>query len=191
MYEEFRRLYPYPEVGDTLISVVGSIGRTAEYTGKDEYFQDSNVVWLKTDGSINKKFLKISYQVINSKCDTQNEGLIKCMRAINRVAIQVKNRKIDEAEIQEYMKTGKTELPKDFKEIMDQQIQDFVDKVYRYQTECGYSLDMVPVYFVGGGAVVMRNFGRYQQSNIHYVLDVKANAKGFETMAKIALRSGR
>ena len=127
----------------------------------------------------------------NSKCDTQNEGLIKCMRAINRVAIQVKNRKIDEAEIQEYMKTGKTELPKDFKEIMDQQIQDFVDKVFRYQTECGYSLDMVPVYFVGGGAVVMRNFGRYQQSNIHYVLDVKANAKGFETMAKIALRSGR
>lgn len=64
MYEEFRRLYPYPEVGDTLISVVGSIGRTAEYTGKDEYFQDSNVVWLKTDGSINKKFLKIAYQVI-------------------------------------------------------------------------------------------------------------------------------
>lgn len=134
---------------------------------------------------------RLGYKPDNSKCDTQNEGLIKCMRAINRVAIQVKNRKIDEAEIQEYMKTGKTELPKDFKEIMDQQIQDFVDKVYRYQTECGYSLDMVPVYFVGGGAVVMRNFGRYQQSNIHYVLDVKANAKGFETMAKIALRSGR
>lgn len=64
VYEEFRRLYPYPEVGDTLISVVGSIGRTAEYTGKDEYFQDSNIVWLKTDENINKKFLKISYQVI-------------------------------------------------------------------------------------------------------------------------------
>lgn len=64
-YEEFKRLYPYPEVGDILISVVGSIGKTAEYTGKDEYFQDSNVVWLKTDGHINKKFLKTSYQVIN------------------------------------------------------------------------------------------------------------------------------
>jgi plasmid segregation protein ParM len=127
----------------------------------------------------------------NSKCDTQNEGLIRCMREINRVAVQVKNRKIDEADIQEYMQTGKTELPKDFKAIMDQQIQKFVDKVYRYQTECGYSLDMIPVYFVGGGAVVMRNFGKYQQPNIHYVLDVKANAKGFETMARIALKSGR
>ncbi|MCI5730534.1 MAG: hypothetical protein MR304_03175 [Eubacterium sp.] len=42
-----------------------------------------------------------------------------------------------------------------------------MDKVYRYQTECGYSPDMMSVYFVGGGAVVMRNFGRYQHSNIH------------------------
>ena len=64
IFEEYRELYPYPEIGDTLISVVGSIGRTAEYVGKEEYFQDSNVVWLKTNGSINKKFLKLSYQVI-------------------------------------------------------------------------------------------------------------------------------
>ena len=33
--------------------------------GEDEYFQDSNVVWLKTDNHIDKKFLKVSYQVIN------------------------------------------------------------------------------------------------------------------------------
>lgn len=64
IFEEYKELYPYPEVGDILISAVGSIGRTAEYTGKDEYFQDSNVVWLKTDDKINKKFLKVSYQVI-------------------------------------------------------------------------------------------------------------------------------
>ena len=66
--------------------------------------------------------LIVSKKPDNSKCDTQNEGLIKCMRAIKRVAVQVKNRKIDEAGIQEYIKTGKTELTKDFKEIMDQQI---------------------------------------------------------------------
>lgn len=65
IFEEYKRLYPYPENGDILISAVGSIGRTAEYTGKDEYFQDSNVVWLKTDNSINKKYLKIFYQVID------------------------------------------------------------------------------------------------------------------------------
>ena len=127
----------------------------------------------------------------NSKCDTQNEGLIKCMRAINRISVQLKNRKLDESDIQDYFMTGKTELPSDYKEIMDMQIQEFVDKVCAYQMECGYNFDMLPIYFVGGGAIVMKNFGKYQQSNIHYVLDVKANAKGFETMARIALRSGR
>lgn len=64
-------------------------------------------------------------------------------------------------------------------------------KEKKMEGRLGYSLDMMPVYFVGGGAVVMRNFGKYQQSNIQHVLDVKANAKGFETMARIALRSGR
>lgn len=127
----------------------------------------------------------------NSKCDTQNEGLIKCMRSINRESVQIMNHKIDESDIQEYMMTGRTNLPTDYKNIMDQQIRTFVDKVYRYQMECGYNLDMIPVYFVGGGAVVMRNFGEHQGNNIHYVLDVKANAKGFEMMARIALRSGR
>ena len=47
-----------------MISVVGSIGRTAVYTGKDEYFQDSNIVWLKTNGNINKKYLRTAYDVI-------------------------------------------------------------------------------------------------------------------------------
>ena len=64
IFEEYKLLYPYPEMGDILISAVGSVGRTAEYTGEDEYFQDSNVVWLKTDNSIDKKYLKVFYQVI-------------------------------------------------------------------------------------------------------------------------------
>ena len=46
----------------------------------------------------------------STKCDTQNEGLIRCMRSINRLAVQVKNHKIDEADIQEYMITGRTLL---------------------------------------------------------------------------------
>lgn len=126
----------------------------------------------------------------STKCDTQNEGLIRCMRSINRLAVQVKNHKIDEADIQEYMITSRTSLPDEYKELMDQEINEFVNKVYRYQIECGYNLDMMPVYFVGGGAIVMKNFGKHQP-NFHYVLDVKANAKGFEKMARIALNNGR
>ena len=65
----------------------------------------------------------------STKCDTQNEGLIRCMRSINRLAVQVKNHKIDEADIQEYMITGRTALPDEYKELMDQEIYEFVNRL--------------------------------------------------------------
>ena len=169
----------YPQCYAAVAGMLGSFGKKALVIDIGSWTVDSMLV-------VNKK-------PDNSKCDTQNEGLIRCMRTINRIAVQVKNRKIDEADIQEYMMTGKTELSEEYREIMEQQIREFVDKVYRYQTECGYNMDMMPVYFVGGGAIVMKNFGRQGDNpNIHYVLDVKANAKGFETMARLALKnSGR
>jgi type I restriction enzyme, S subunit len=64
LFEEYKAKFPYPEVGDILISASGSIGRTVEYTGKDEYFQDSNIVWLKHDERLNNSFLKQFYLIV-------------------------------------------------------------------------------------------------------------------------------
>ena len=55
------------------------------------------------------------------------------------------------------------------------EIEDFVDKVYNSIREFGYNLKTTPIVFVGGGAVVMKNFGSHDAKNISYNLDVKAN----------------
>lgn len=58
LYEKYKLLYPYPEKGDVLISAAGTIGKTVIFDGKDSYFQDSNIVWLKVDKEvIDRKFL--------------------------------------------------------------------------------------------------------------------------------------
>ena len=64
LFEEFKAKYPYPDKGDILISASGSIGRTVEFTGENEYFQDSNIVWLKHDKSIINPFLRHLYSVV-------------------------------------------------------------------------------------------------------------------------------
>jgi len=64
LFEEYKSKYPYPDKGDLLISASGSIGRIVEYIGNDEYFQDSNIVWLKHDNRIINSFLKQFYSVI-------------------------------------------------------------------------------------------------------------------------------
>ena len=63
-FESYKAKYPYPKKGDILISASGSIGRIVEYSGKDEYFQDSNIIWLDHDESVLNSFLKHVYSII-------------------------------------------------------------------------------------------------------------------------------
>ena len=64
LFEEYKCKFSYPENGDMLISASGTIGRTVEYTGKDEYFQDSNIVWFKHNDRIDNSFLKCLYSIV-------------------------------------------------------------------------------------------------------------------------------
>lgn len=63
-FEEYKQKYPYPEIGDILISASGSIGRTVEYMGEEAYYQDSNIVWLKHDNRLVNSFLKQFYSIV-------------------------------------------------------------------------------------------------------------------------------
>jgi len=58
LFEEYKLKYPYPEKGELLISASGSIGRI------DEYFQDSNIVWLQHDNRLVNSFLKQFYSFV-------------------------------------------------------------------------------------------------------------------------------
>ena len=63
-FQEYKEKYPYPEIGDILISASGSIGRTVVYNGEDAYYQDSNIVWLKHDQQLDNLYLKQYYGII-------------------------------------------------------------------------------------------------------------------------------
>ena len=64
LFEEYKAKYPYPTKGAILISASGSIGRTVEFTGGNEYFQDSNIVWLTHDERLQDTFLKYLYETV-------------------------------------------------------------------------------------------------------------------------------
>ena len=64
LFEEYKSKYPYPKKGDILISASGSIGRTVEFAGNNEYFQDSNIVWISHDERLSNSFLKCFYSVV-------------------------------------------------------------------------------------------------------------------------------
>ena len=131
--------------------------------------------------------------VINKKPDDAGtnsipQGLITCMRKINKECVRQLGEKIDEELIQDYLITGKSQLPQEYIDIMDKELRDFTSMVYNSLREEQYSLKTTPIIFVGGGATIMKRYGEHGQANISYNLDVKANAKGYETLTLFALR---
>ena len=93
------------------------------------------------------------------------------------------------SEIQNIMRYGRSDIDDEYFAIIKAEIEDFVDKVYNSIREFGYNLKTTPIVFVGGGAVVMKNFGSHDAKNISYNLDVKANARGYEQLATMGLKS--
>lgn len=62
LFDEYKRLYSYPNIGDIIVSAAGTIGRTSVYDGKPAYFQDSNLIWIDNDNSIiDNSFLAVAY----------------------------------------------------------------------------------------------------------------------------------
>ena len=64
LFLEYKQKYPYPRKGDILVSAAGTIGRVVEFSGENEYFQDSNIVWLNHNQQLDNSFLKVLYSVV-------------------------------------------------------------------------------------------------------------------------------
>ena len=57
-YEEFKESFGIPQVGDILITAVGTLGNVWKVDNRDEfYFKDGNLIWLKNI-SVNEDFLE-------------------------------------------------------------------------------------------------------------------------------------
>lgn len=70
LYNEYKKKFSFPKVGDILISASGTIGRTVIYTGKDAYFQDSNIIWIDNNNKfISNDYLQYVYKVIKYRTE--------------------------------------------------------------------------------------------------------------------------
>lgn len=94
LYEEFKDKYPYPKVGDVLISAAGTIGKTVIFDGQPSYFQDSNIVWIENDETIvTNSFLYYFYQT--SPWVSTNGSTIKRLYNDNLRSIKISYPKLE------------------------------------------------------------------------------------------------
>lgn len=150
LYEKYKLLYPYPEKGDVLISAAGTIGKTVIFDGKDSYFQDSNIVWLKVDKEvIDRKFLWWFYR--SFPWDALEGTTIQ--RLYNSIILDTEIHLPEKPEQEEIARTlsqfdtyidDLAELIEKKKSIREGALEDLITKKTRLD---GYADDWTPVTF--------------------------------------------
>lgn len=119
-----------------------------------------------------------------SVCITQPHGIITCMKEINKECVKQLNEEIDEHDILQVILDGAEHLPEKYRVIIEKKLREYCQQIYYNIRELGYNMELTPITFVGGGAGVMKRYGEMNQQNISYIDDVRANAKGYEYLAK-------
>lgn len=130
----------------------------------------------------------VNKQPDDQRCSSLPKGIITCMREMNRACVRRFNYELDESDIEHYIRYHQIDgIPKDVVALMDNFLSKYAEMIIRSLKEMEINIQTTPIYFVGGGAVVMKNYGGLNMQNIYYKQDVKSNAKGFEILAKAAM----
>lgn len=79
---------------------------------------------------------------------------------------------------------GDAMIPEDCKAVIKEGLRNFAKGIEAKLSELGFDLEMMPVVYAGGGAMVMKRYGRVRGSQVHYLEDIRANAKGYEYLAR-------
>lgn len=114
---------------------------------------------------------------------TYELGLITTIERIKKDALPALHCEIPEDDIIDVIRGKQSNVNADFIPFIEKGLQQYVDDVEAKLREIKVDLAHENIVYVGGGACVMKRFGRTKGRNIQYVTDVKANAIGYRYLA--------
>ena len=133
-------------------------------------------------GSWTMDVLSVKDKVPIDKDDyTYEVGLITAFERIKKDGLPKVHCEIPEEDITDYIKG--ISVNDEFIPIIEKGLQEYADNVEAKLREIKVDLKHENIIYVGGGASVMKKFGRTKGRNIQYVTDVKANAIGYRYLA--------
>ena len=65
----------------------------------------------------------------------------------------------------------------------------YTKNVFHVLREMGIRVKTTPITFTGGGALLMKKYAGLKDKNISYIDDIRANARGYDELARAYLKS--
>lgn len=120
---------------------------------------------------------------IESKSITIEKAVVKWMKEIQHDMKVQTGKEIPEHEIMKVMLKEEGNLPVVYAELIRGMLREKIHFLELELSERGYSLDYTNIIYVGGGALMARDYAGKYRSHTAYDCDLCANAKGYEFLA--------
>jgi plasmid segregation protein ParM len=126
----------------------------------------------------------------SGKMYTEKFGTYQCTLAVREVFMRQTHREINDAIIDEVLRTGTANIAEDDLNIIRMIAAEYVSDIFRRLREHGYDEHTMTLYITGGGGCLVKNFYQHITERMVFVDDICAAAKGYEYMAELQLRAG-
>lgn len=127
------------------------------------------------NGTIN--IMKVNdRKVINDSCRTERLGVGRCVTNIQNAVMNKFQNIIDESIVTNYLIGKPVTITKEYEELMRICIDEYIREVISVFRKYDYNPDLMKLYVVGGGAVVMKRFSQLTD-NVTYITDVCATQR--------------
>ena len=160
------------------------------YSAVAENLKEFKGITLLADignGTMNLMYLN-NGRPMESKSWTEKLGVFQCYQKIHNL-IQDNTGDCLMAEVVEsFLRTGETDLPEKYAKLMKQGATEYTELIMQKLRDHEFNEDLMRVYFMGGGARLVEQFGKYNPERTIFNHDIRANAKGYEYDCYMLLR---
>lgn len=118
---------------------------------------------------------------------TEKYGVSQCMNAVKSRVFDEKGVQMDNSIIERVFRFGAYGVEgvgDEYIQIIKDVATDYVTQIFRTLRKYEYTPDLVKLHFVGGGACLVKNFGKYDAGRVEVNEDICATAKGYEYLAQ-------
>lgn len=121
---------------------------------------------------------------IESKSITIEKAMVKWIKEIQREMKVQTGKDIPEHEVMKIVLKEKSNLPGAYAELIRGMLREKMHSLELELAERGYSMEYINLIYVGGGALLARDYAGKYRSHTAYDCDLCANAKGYEFLAR-------
>lgn len=121
---------------------------------------------------------------VESRSITIEKAMVKWIKEIQREMKVQTGKDIPEHEIMKIVLKEDSNLPGAYMELIRGMLREKMRSLELELAERGYSMDYINIIYVGGGALIARDYAGRYRSHTAYDCDLCANAKGYEFLAE-------